>query len=88
MKNPLVFPLMILAAALVLLVVTILMTPEVEVVQQPTFEKIVESARQGGASSAQAPSGPSGSATPEPQDAGAGAAEPTPAPEILAADAP
>lgn len=88
MKNPLVFPLMILMAALALLVVAILMTPEVEVVQHPTFENIVDGARQGGSPQDPASDGQQTPATSQPESPEEQGASPSPAPEILAADAP
>ncbi len=64
MKNPLALPLVILMASLALLLVAILMTPEIEVVEDANFELIVTAPGMPRSSSPPPPQ-PEDSATPE-----------------------
>lgn len=73
MKNPLALPIVLLVASLVLLVVAILMTPEIEVVEDPNFDAIVT------VSGTNRPAPPSG-APPEAESDGASDANASAAP--------
>jgi len=68
MKNNLAIPIAILVASLILLVVAILMTPEIEVVEDPSFDLIVTAPGVGQAQRAPVTEGDAAAVVPAEQD--------------------